>query len=190
MIYYLADAVVLDLSFAIWNKWLISHICGPVAAGKSTFAIELAMKKGALRITADEWVKNIFMTSERANIAEMNESELAIWSADKHLKCYKQVSTLCKQLLDLDIGIVLDGYSNTLSTRNKVRDLASKYNVEYRLFSIECCTEKRYARLENRNKALDQHSVYVSDEMFELMNSYFEPPDSSQEYDFESIVSS
>ena len=39
----------------------IAHlICGSTGAGKTTYALELARREGALRFTVDEWMAQFF----------------------------------------------------------------------------------------------------------------------------------
>ena len=39
---------------------VIHMICGPVGVGKTTYAIELAEKLGAVRFSIDDWISELF----------------------------------------------------------------------------------------------------------------------------------
>ena len=51
-------------------RYLIHLICGSTGAGKTTYALELAERIGAVRFSIDEWMTALFWKSLRL-IAEV-----------------------------------------------------------------------------------------------------------------------
>lgn len=136
-------------------------VCGKIAAGKST----LGAAPGTVTIGEDAWLKALFGE-------EMKEA------AD-----YVRVSArlrgpmggLVADLLRAGLDVVLDFPANTVGRRAWMKSIADEAGAPHVVHWLDVPDETCRARLHARNAA-GGHDFMVSDEQFDLITSYFEPP--------------
>ena len=157
---------------------MIHLICGPIGAGKTTIAHQLAEQHNAIRFSEDEWLSNLFIPDAPENLLDESIEMLATWAAEKYQRCRGQIWPLCEQLLKQGIHVVLDGAAANKEQRDKIREKAAKSGVGFKLYYVTADKETRRSRVLERNaKGGKTYSMQVSVEMFELMEHLFEMPE-------------
>ena len=69
-------------------------ICGPTGAGKTTYALELARREGALRFTVDEWMREFFWPGDPEPFTYQ-------WALERVERCERHALSLAAQVLAL-----------------------------------------------------------------------------------------
>jgi len=148
----------------------ILHLfCGKIAAGKSTLAKRLAETSGALLISEDDWMKGLFGPE--------------LESFDDYIRYSARLrATLSPHLVGLlkaGNSVALDFPANTRKLRGWMRGLAEDANASVLLHYLELPDEVCKRRLRARN-ASGGHAFAPTDEEFDLISGYFEPPETEE----------
>jgi len=160
---------------------LIHLICGPIGAGKTTIAHQLAEQHSAIRFSEDEWLSNLFIPDAPENLLDEHIEMVAAWASEKYQRCRGQIWPVCEQILQQGVHVVLDGAAANKEQRDKIRQKAIKAGVGFKLYYATADTETRRSRVLERNvKGGKTYSMEVTAEMFELMENFFEIPDKSE----------
>jgi predicted kinase len=159
------------------NKTTIHLICGPIGAGKTRYAIELAKNQGAIRFSEDEWLAKLFVPDAPLGLLQESMHVVGAWAAEKYLKCRSQIWLVCQQLLANNISIVLDGAAANKEQRDSIRKKAKENNVEFKLHYVTALELVRHSRVFERNlEQGETYSLEVTPEMYAHTEQYFEPP--------------
>ena len=162
---------------------MIHLICGPIGAGKTTFAHNLAEQRRAIRFSEDEWMSTLFVPDAPEGLLNEPIELVADWAADKYQRCRSQMWPICEQLLKYGVHIVLDGASANQQQRDMIREKAIKCGVEFKLYYVTADRETRRSRVFKRNiNGGKTFSIEVTPEMFELMENFFEAPVNEELY--------
>ena len=160
---------------------MIHLICGPIGAGKTTIAHQLAEQHGAIRFSEDEWLSHLFIPDAPENLLDEPMEMVAAWATERYQRCRGQIWPLCEQLLKQGMHVVLDGAAANKEQRDKIREKAIKTGVGFKLYYVTTDTETRRSRVLERNvKGGKTYSIEVTPEVFELMENFFEIPDESE----------
>ncbi|OUR97361.1 hypothetical protein A9Q84_13635 [Halobacteriovorax marinus] len=156
---------------------MIHLICGPIGAGKTTLAHDIAKEYGAIRFSEDEWLSELFVPNAPENLMEESIQVIGEWASGKYQLCRVQIWQVCEQLLSRGVSIVLDGAAANKEQRDLIRKKAKKHNVDFQLHFISADKEVRRERVLDRNsKKGKTYSIEVNQEMFDHMEVFFEPP--------------
>lgn len=160
---------------------MIHLICGPIGAGKTTIANQLAEQHSAIRFSEDEWLSNLFIPDAPENLLDQPIEVVAAWASEKYQRCRGQIWPVCEQILQQDVHVVLDGAAANKEQRDKIRQKAIKVGVGFKLYYVTTDTETRRSRVLERNvKGGETYSIEVTPIMFEFMEKFFEIPDESE----------
>src|SRR5262245_19287792 len=141
-------------------------MCGKMAAGKSTYARELARDQNALLLVQDEFVAALFPGEIRDIPSFVKYSGRLKDALSSHI---------C-DLLSRGISVVLDFPGNTRNQRQWFRDLFERANVEHELHYIDASDDLCKRQLRQRTEALPAGSAWTTDAEFELITTYFQAP--------------
>jgi predicted kinase len=141
-------------------------MCGKMAAGKSTYAKQLARNQNALLLVQDEFVAALFPGEIRDVPSFVKYSGRLKDALSNHI---------C-DLLSRGISVVLDFPGNTRSQRKWFRDLLERANVEHELHYIDASDDLCKRQLRQRSEELPAGSAWTTDAEFELITSYFQAP--------------
>ena len=156
---------------------MIHLICGPIGAGKTTYAIKLAKEKSAIRFSEDEWLAKLFVPDAPEGLLSQPMQVVGEWAAEKYLRCRGQIWLTCQQLIANNISIVLDGAAANKAQRDIIRKKAQENNIGFQLHYIHAAKDVRHERVFGRNKAQGEtYSLEVTPAMFEHTESFFEAP--------------
>ena len=139
--------------------------CGLPGAGKSNLATELATRRGAVRLTKDEWLWALGSSPWDRPTGEKIEQEL--WR-------------LAQEILSLGLSVVLDFGLWARVERDEMRTVARSLGVGVELHYLEVSTEELWRRIEVRNSAPPWDTGPISRADLDEWLAIFEPPDSAE----------
>jgi predicted kinase len=143
-------------------------VCGPMGAGKTTYALEYARATNAIRFSIDSWMQTLY--GKDANTLDYN------WIMERVNRCHIQIWELASQVLMLGGKVILDLGFTTRSDRKKFVKLAKEINIVPELHCLSASPDKRRVRITKRNVVKDPelYAFEVTDFMFEFMEKRFE----------------
>ncbi|MEZ5289667.1 MAG: ATP-binding protein [Vicinamibacterales bacterium] len=141
-------------------------MCGKMAAGKSTYAKQLARDQHALLLVQDEFMAALF-PDEIQDVPSLVKYSGRLKGA---------LSSHIGDLLSRGISVVLDFPGNTRNQRQWFRDLLERANVEHELHYIDASDDLCKRQLRQRSEALPAGSPWTTDAEFELITAYFQAP--------------
>lgn len=149
-------------------------ICGPVGAGKTTYAQSLCKEIGGVRFSIDPWMQNLYAK-------DMSSLDFE-WMMERVNRCNKQIWETASQILLLDGIVVLDLGFTTYDQRRHFYDKAEEIKVISELHYLNAAKEVRKSRVVKRNMEKDPsvYSFEVTDQMFNFMEPRFEVPSSEE----------
>ncbi len=138
-------------------------ICGPVGAGKTTFARRLELERRAVRVSIDEWMLRLFGEHMPKDVFHQ-----------RLRSCMDLIYEVAGRCLGAGTEVVLDcGYWRREHRASAYRHLAGNDCV---LYYLDTPAETRWNRLEARNSELPPGTYEITREMFEEFESCFEVP--------------
>ncbi|MCL4364605.1 ATP-binding protein [Patescibacteria group bacterium] len=147
-------------------------ICGFIGSGKTTFARKLEKETGAVRITKDEWIINIFgnkITSDKNFVVyDKKITELARETALKILKSGGDV-------------IIDEGFW-TKPQRDGIKKKILGIGAKPILYYVKCSVGKMRERAVTRSKIPSVDSFEISGEMFDSYLEFWQPPEKEEEF--------
>ena len=144
----------------------LHFLAGKMAAGKSTFARELAHTHGAMLLVEDEFLSKLY-PGEIHGISDYVKFSGRIKAAlSDHI-----VSVLCS-----GISVVLDFPGNTVNQRNWFRSLFERACVAHELHYLDVPDHLCKFGLIERSKSLPPGSTFTSEAEFEAITKYFQAP--------------
>ena len=144
-------------------------VCGKIGAGKSTLCARLAAEPDTLLIGQDLWLKTLYQ-DELKTIPDM-----ILYSARLRAVMGPHVSDLLRS----GLSIVLDFPANTVELRRWMLGVARDAGAPHLLHFLDLPDETCRARLRRRNAA-GAHEYVVSDAEFDVITSYFQPPEEAE----------
>ena len=163
------------------NKEAELHVfCGKAAAGKSTLSKQLASEKNAILISEDLWLSKLYPE-------EINElPDYVLYSSRLKSAISEHVANLLKN----GSTVVLDFPGNTVDQRSWFRSLIDQAGCMHVLHYIEASDSLCKQQLHKRNEDLPEGNAPVTDELFDLVTSYFQEPSESEGFNIKKYVRS
>lgn len=144
-------------------------ICGKIAAGKSTLCRRLAEQPGTVLISQDQWMARLYPDEIRSIPDMIKYSERLRSAMGGHVA----------DLLRSGLSVALDFPGNRIDWRRWMLDIADEAGAPHILHYLEVPDEVCKARLRARNEG-GEHEYVVSDEVFDIMVSRMEPPNTEE----------
>jgi predicted kinase len=141
-------------------------IFGPVGAGKTTYGRQLAAERGAAFFCLDEWMATLFMMDAPNPIT-------LEWALPRTQRCEQGIWNVARQLLALDVDVILELGFFTREQRARIRELAAGIEIETHVLDVP--REVRRERVRLRNQGSATFTVEVDDAMFDWAEGYYEP---------------
>ncbi|UIP26701.1 ATP-binding protein [Photobacterium sp. TLY01] len=148
----------------------LHFMCGKMAAGKSTLAAQIAKTQHAVLLVEDDWLSTLYPEEVRSLADYIQYSERLKKTLQPHVE----------DLLGKGISVVLDFPANTVSQRQWFAALISATGVEHCLHYVDKPDEVCKAQLKIRSQNLPAGSPFTTDEAFDAITRFFEPPQSSE----------
>src|SRR6186713_373493 len=118
----------------------VHMICGPLGAGKTTFARRLAHQTLSVRFSLDEWIMQLFGT-------EAPEPMHFPWWVERAQRCSSQIWALCSQLLSHELDVILDFGFGSRPQRAEYLALCRATGAQVKLYVVSADAELRRQRV-------------------------------------------
>ena len=155
---------------------MLHLVIGPVGAGKSTFARELAREHHAVHLDLDAWMAVLFAADRPA-------TDTIPWYVQRTARCIEQIWSTATQIVGagtaviLEIGLILRSDRERLYARVDAQGLAEALQI----WVLDADRDVRRARVAQRNAARgDTFKMIVPPEIFELASDRWQPPDDAE----------
>ncbi len=152
----------------------IHLLLGPVGAGKSTFARQLAEEKPALRLTLDEWMAELFRP-------DRPETGVVEWYVERAARCVEQIMAVASAVLALGTDVILEiGLLRRLEREAFYRRVDAAGHA-MRVYVLDAPREVRRERVSARNR--DRGATFpliVPPAIFELASDFWEAPEGDE----------
>jgi len=153
------------------NKATLHLLCGKIAAGKSSLAAELGRQPGTIVLSEDQWLTALYP----------REIQTVFDYARCSARLREAIAPHIVALLQSGLSVVLDFPANTIAFRAWMRGLFERAGSAHQLHYLDLPDDVCRARLHGRNAAGQQSRV--SDEMFDIVTSYFVAPTAEEGFD-------
>ena len=144
----------------------LHFLCGKMASGKSTLARDLARAHQAVLLEEDHFLATLFPGEIRSIADYVKYSSRVKDALSEHIVT----------LLRSGVSVVLDFPGNTQNQRRWFRQLIDCAQVAHELHYLDVPDDVCKAQLRERSKSLPEGSPFTSDEEFEAITEYFQPP--------------
>jgi predicted kinase len=139
--------------------------CGLPGAGKTTLARQLAVDRGALRLTQDEWLWALGSSPWDEQVRENVDREL--WN-------------LAQEILRLGLSVVLDLGLWARVERDEMRSVARGLGVGVELHCLDAPTDELWRRIEARNSQPPWDSQPIRRADLDEWAALFQAPDAAE----------
>ena len=149
-------------------------VAGSTGAGKTTYALALAERERALRLSIDEWMTALFEPDQPSPIRFE-------WMMERVNRCEAQMAALVGQAAALGLPVVVDCGLTRAAHRAKWATVARAAGLPVRLHHLDIDAEERWRRVEARNRERGPTwRLDVSREMFDFVETMWEPPSDAE----------
>ena len=151
-------------------KSQVTLLFGPIGAGKSFIAKQIAQRDGALYLASDKWFQALYLP-DMPNPPDMS------WVVPRIERCEHLIWTLTEQALASDIPVVLDVGMATKRAREKFQTLCERSGCQYQFVFVDASLEVRSQRVRDRTEqSSSTGDLPVSEAIFAFTNAQFQPP--------------
>ena len=141
-------------------------MCGKMAAGKSTFAKQLAQQKHAVLLVQDDFLAALY-PGEILSVKDFARCSARLREA---------LTAHVRQLLTHGVSVVLDFPGNTITQRQWFRQMFDGAGVAHELHYIDTPDELCKRQLKQRSAGLPPGSPWTTDAEFDEITVYFQAP--------------
>jgi predicted kinase len=155
---------------------LIHLICDSTGAGKTTYALRLSDRVGAVRFSIDEWMATLFWMDTPQPLDPA-------WSMERVERCLTQIWAVVARIAARNVPCVLDIGFGQRQSRARFAELARDAGLSVQLHFIDVPADERWRRVEARNAQKGetyQLGFDVTREMFDYVEGLWEPPTAAE----------
>jgi len=142
-------------------------LCGKIAAGKTTLAIQLGQADKTVVISEDRWIEQLYRSEVRTLSDYFERSGRLRATLAPHVVA----------LLRAGVSVVLDFHANTVRSREWMRTLFEEARASHQLHFLDVpdrvCKARMHARKASGGDGL-------TDAEFDHVTSFFSPPDPNE----------
>ncbi len=149
-------------------------VAGTTDAGKTTYAIALATRENAIRLSIDEWMTALFGPDQPPEL----EFE---WMMVRVNRCEAQMWSVAKQAAELGVSVVIDCGLTREVHRTKWAELAASEGLPISLHHFDVDVSERWHRVQNRN--VERGTTFrleVTRGMFDFVETLWETPSDAE----------
>jgi uncharacterized glyoxalase superfamily protein PhnB/predicted kinase len=156
------------------EKGKVHLVLGPVGAGKSTYAQELAGGGRTVRLTLDDWMTRLFRP-------DRPDAEVMTWYVERAARCVEQIWRVALEVTTTGTDAVLEiGLIRRQQREHFYRRLDAT-GLDLEIHVLDADRAVRRERVLERNRARgDTFSMEVPPDVFELASDMWEPPDEGE----------
>jgi len=147
-------------------------LCGKMAAGKSTLAKELADRENAVLLVQDDLLAALF-PGEITDVPSF---------VNRYTRLKNALTPYICVLLSKRISVVLDFAAATKTQRAWFRELIERTQVEHELHFVDASDAVCKTQLQDRSIGLTAGTRWTTEEDFEAINAYFQPPSEDEKF--------
>ena len=147
-------------------------MCGKMAAGKSSYARELAQTKNAVLLIQDELLDKLY-PGEIRSIQDFTRYSTRLRDA---------LVLHIEGLLARGVSVVLDFPGNTRVQRQWFREIFEGANVQHELHFIDAPDDLCKRQLRRRSATLPADSAWTTDAEFDAITAYFQAPSEDENF--------
>ena len=148
---------------------MIHLVLGPVGAGKSTYATELARANDAVRLTLDEWMAELFSP-------DRPDHDLVGWYRERAARCVARIFATARAIVHTGTAAVLEIGLLDATSRRQFHTQVRAAGIALEVHVVEASREVRRARVEARNRERGEtFAMVVPPAIFELASDMWEP---------------
>ena len=141
-------------------------LCGKMASGKSTLSKKLGVEHNAIALCEDELLAKLYPEEIKTIQDYVKYSERLKEAIRPHLI----------DLLRNNMNIVIDFPANTQKQREWFKEILKIANVDHILHYVDKSDDICKMQLRKRNEGLPKDAPLISEEVFDAITKYFEPP--------------
>jgi predicted kinase len=155
--------------------------CGVPGSGKTTLAIRLEAEQRAVRLTADEWLHELYPNeSDDALDADGPLAKRLEW-VSAHRPLVERIQwALALRTLALGVNVVLDWGLWAREERDRYRTEAQERGVRVVLCMLDPSRDELVRRLKDRNAALPAGTFRIDEALLVYALERFERPTSAE----------
>jgi predicted kinase len=145
-------------------------------AGKTTYALRLSDRLGAVRFSIDEWMATLFWMDTPQPLDPA-------WSMERVERCLTQIWAVVARIAARNVPCVLDIGFGQMQSRARFAKLAGDAGLSVQLHFIDVPADERWRRVEARNAQKGetyQLGFDVTREMFDFVEGLWEPPTAAE----------
>lgn len=153
---------------------MLHLVLGPVGAGKSTFARQLASEHRAVHLDLDAWMAVLFAADRPA-------TDTLPWYVERTQRCVAQIWSLAVQLGAVDTNVVLEIGMIQRSDRERLYAWVDDARLALQVWVLDAPREIRRVRVEQRNAERGAtFKMVVPPAIFELASDLWQAPDEGE----------
>lgn len=153
---------------------LVHLICGPTAAGKSTYANALKNKTGAILFSIDDWMTSLF-APDLKNPMDWQ------WISERVLRCENRMLLTACSLAEAGVSSILEISLQRAEKRAEVATTIRESGSILQTHFLDVDATQRWKRVEQRNSDKgDTFSLEVTRGMFDFFEDMWEPPSETE----------
>lgn len=155
------------------SKGTIYVFCGKMASGKSTLAAQIS-EKNAVTLFSEDALLGALYPGQIVDVPSYVEFTGKLKLA---------ITPILVALLNNGTSIVLDFPANTVSQRKWIRDVVAEAEAHSEFHYLNCSDAICKAQLKQRAIEQPERQATDTEDMFDAMARYFEPPSSEEGFD-------
>jgi predicted kinase len=149
---------------------MIHLICGSVGAGKTTYALALSNRLGAMHLSIDDWMVTLFSP-------DMPQPLDWGWITERVARCERQIVAMALQLGRLGVPSILDLGLLRADDRQRVAIQATAAKLTVQLHFVDVDPTERWRRVSMRNiERGETFRLTVTRNMFDFIEKLWQPP--------------
>lgn len=160
------------------SSGVLTFFCGKMGAGKSTMALSLAQRSGAVLLAEDEWLSTLY------------PDEIRVF--DDYIKYSARLKPLLqthvRNILKSGLSVIMDFPGNTPEQRSWFREIFSGHDIPHKLIYLELADELCLEQIAYRRESSPERAHFDTEEVFHQVTSYFSPPVVEEGFNVEIIA--
>lgn len=153
---------------------VVHLICGPTAAGKSTYANKLKNNTRAMLFSIDDWMVSLFGP-------DLENSMDWQWISERASRCEDRIILTACSLAKTGVSSIVEIGLQQANKRAQVAATVRKSGCSLQTHFLDVDAQERWKRVEQRNLDKgDTFSLEVTRDMFDFFEEMWESPSENE----------